>query len=37
MLSAMVAVENIVNNVKTKDNIWAVNAEEEYHEERKSG
>ena len=36
MLSAMAAVENIVNNVKNKDNIWAVNAEEEYHEERKS-
>jgi protoporphyrinogen oxidase len=35
MLSAMVAVENIINNVKTKDNIWAVNAEEEYHEEKK--
>ncbi len=36
MLSAMVAVENIIKNVKTKDNVWAVNAEEEYHEERKS-
>ena len=34
MLSAMVAVENAVNNVGTKDNIWAVNAEEQYHEEK---
>lgn len=30
----MVAVENIVNNVHTKDNIWAVNMEEEYHEKK---
>jgi protoporphyrinogen oxidase len=36
MLSAMVAVENVTRNVKTKYNIWAVNAEEEYHEERKA-
>lgn len=34
MLAAMTAVENIVANVKTKDNIWAVNAEQEYHEEK---
>ena len=34
MLSAMTAVENIVSDVKTKDNIWAVNAEQEYHEEK---
>lgn len=34
MLSAMVAVENIVNGVQSKDNIWAVNTEEEYHEEK---
>jgi len=32
MLTAMVAVENIINNIKTKDNIWAVNAEKDYHE-----
>lgn len=32
MLSAMAAVENIINNTKTKNNIWNVNAEEEYHE-----
>jgi protoporphyrinogen oxidase len=34
MLTAMTAVENIVNGVKTKDNIWAVNTEMEYHEEK---
>jgi len=32
MLSAMAAVDNILNNVRSKDNIWSVNAEEEYHE-----
>jgi len=34
MLTAMVAVENIINGVKTKDNIWAVNLEGEYIEDR---
>jgi len=34
MLAAMTAVDNIVAGVKSKDNIWAVNAEEEYHEEK---
>jgi 2-polyprenyl-3-methyl-5-hydroxy-6-metoxy-1,4-benzoquinol methylase len=28
----MVAVENIINNVKSKDNLWAVNTEDQYHE-----
>jgi protoporphyrinogen oxidase len=32
MLTAMIAVENIINNVSTKDNLWAVNTEEDYHE-----
>lgn len=32
MLSAMQVVENIINKVKTKDNIWNINADEEYHE-----
>jgi len=32
MLSAMAAVDNIIHGVKSKDNIWAVNADEEYHE-----
>ena len=35
MLTAMTAVENIINGIKTKDNIWAVNVEMEYHEEKK--
>lgn len=34
MLAAIVAVENIINGIKTKDNIWAVNTELEYHEEK---
>ena len=34
MLTAMTAVENIINNVKSKHNIWAVNTEDEYHEEK---
>jgi len=32
MLTAIKAVENIINQVKSKDEIWSVNAEEEYHE-----
>ena len=34
MLTAMTAVENIVNGITTKDNIWAINTEMEYHEEK---
>ena len=34
MLTAMTAVENIVNGVVTKENIWAINTEAEYHEEK---
>jgi protoporphyrinogen oxidase len=34
MLTAMTAVENIVNGVTSKDNIWAINTEVEYHEEK---
>lgn len=34
MMTAITAVENIANNVKTKDNIWAVNTEQEYHEKK---
>jgi len=30
MLTAIVAVENIVNNVSIKENIWALNTEAEY-------
>ncbi len=32
MLTAMEAVNNVINNKKTKENIWLVNAEQEYHE-----
>ncbi len=34
MLTAMVAVENIQNQITTKHNIWDVNTEEEYHEKK---
>ena len=34
MLTAMAAVENIMINRTTKDNIWSVNTEEEYHEKK---
>jgi protoporphyrinogen oxidase len=34
MLTAMTAVENIVSGVMTKDNIWCINTEMEYHEEK---
>ena len=33
MLTAMVAVDNILAGHKGKDNIWSVNTEQEYHEE----
>lgn len=36
MLTAMTAVDNIIKNIKTKENIWGINTEEEYHEEKKS-
>lgn len=34
MLSALKAVENIINGVISKENIWSVNTEEEYHERK---
>ena len=34
MLTAMTAVDNIINNDKSKDNIWAVNIEGEYLESK---
>ena len=34
MLTSIQAVQNIVKNQQLKDNIWAVNAEKEYHEEK---
>jgi protoporphyrinogen oxidase len=36
MLTAMVAVDNIAAGIKTKENIWDVNTEMEYHEEKSS-
>jgi protoporphyrinogen oxidase len=33
MLSAIIAVENIINNVKSKDNLWKLNTEQQYHEQ----
>jgi hypothetical protein len=35
MLTAMTAVENIVAGVTSKANIWAVNTETDYREEKK--
>jgi len=32
MLTAMVAVDNVAQGITTKDNIWAVNTEDKYHE-----
>ncbi|HBF88917.1 MAG TPA: hypothetical protein DDX39_09775 [Bacteroidales bacterium] len=34
MLTAMIAVDNIINGNKQKENIWQVNSEEEYHEKK---
>ena len=33
MCTAFEAVKNILSGVTSKDNIWSVNTEEEYHEE----
>lgn len=35
MLTAMTAVDNICSEITTKENIWAVNTEGEYHEAKK--
>jgi protoporphyrinogen oxidase len=34
MLTAITAVNNIISGEKSKDNIWNINMEEEYHEEK---
>ena len=36
MVTAFETVKNIKNNVKSKENIWNVNTEKEYHEEKRS-
>ena len=35
MLTAMAAVDNIISGNQSKENIWDINTEEEYHEEKK--
>ena len=35
MLTAMLAVENIITGRKSKDNLWQVNTEQEYHEQKR--
>jgi hypothetical protein len=37
MLTAMTAVDNIINGVTCKENIWEVNAEQDYHETKIEG
>ncbi len=34
MLTAMTAVDNIIGNVRSRDNLWALNTEQDYHEEK---
>jgi hypothetical protein len=34
MLTAMQAVETIKNGIIDKQNIWSINTEEDYHEEK---
>jgi len=34
MLTAMLAVENIISGRTSKDNLWQVNTEQEYHEQK---
>jgi protoporphyrinogen oxidase len=33
MLTAMTAVDNIIAGIRSRDNLWALNTEQEYHEE----
>jgi protoporphyrinogen oxidase len=34
MLTAMTAVDNIIANVRSRQNLWDLNTEQEYHEEK---
>jgi protoporphyrinogen oxidase len=36
MLTAMVAVDNIIAGVTAKANLWSINTEQEYHEEKEA-
>jgi hypothetical protein len=33
LLTAITAVENICQGIMSKDNLWMINEEEDYHEE----
>jgi len=35
MLTAMTAVDNIMSGVRSRDNLWELNTEQDYHEEKK--
>ena len=35
MLTAMTAVDNIASGITDKSNLWEINTEQEYHEEKK--
>jgi len=34
MLTAMTAVDNIIGKVRSRDNLWSLNTEQDYHEEK---
>jgi protoporphyrinogen oxidase len=34
MLTAMTAVDNLLNGVRSRENLWALNTEQDYHEEK---
>jgi protoporphyrinogen oxidase len=36
MLTAMQAVENVIQGVTSKENIWSINTEQDYHEQKAS-
>jgi NADH:ubiquinone oxidoreductase subunit F (NADH-binding) len=36
MLTAMTAVDNIIGNVRGRENLWELNTESEYHEEKRA-
>jgi hypothetical protein len=36
MLTAMRAVENVIQGVTDKANIWTINTEQDYHEQKSS-
>jgi len=35
MLAAMTAVDNIMSGIRLRNNLWSLNTEQEYHEQRK--